>query len=149
MWHFLVVETPEVYCFRNRTSFVQPYDHEYQNTAHIQHESITYTFPLFRRTMAPLFFTFRLILYTITLLTVSFLAVVIGLIAALLGKRLNTNYYVARTFYYTAGLIMGWSFEVEGEEYLWSMKGVGGDEAVEGRAGEGGRSAVMVGNHQR
>ena len=99
--------------------------------------------------MAPLLYTFRLVLYTITLLSVSFVAVFIGLLATILGKRLNTNFYVARTFYHVGGFIMGWSFEIEGEEYLWSMKGVSGDEAVEGRAGDKGRSAVMVGNHQR
>ena len=99
--------------------------------------------------MASVFFTLRLLLYIITLLSVSFLAVVIGLVATLLGKRLNTNYYVARTFYTIGGAIMGWRFEVEGEEYLWSMKGIAGDQAIEGRAGESGRSAVMVGNHQR
>ena len=99
--------------------------------------------------MAPLLFTLRLILYSITLLSVSFLAVFIGLISTILGKRLNTNYYVARTFYHVGGVIMGWKFEVEGEDYLWSVKGLGGHESVEGVAGEGGRSAVMVGNHQR
>lgn len=99
--------------------------------------------------MAPLLFTFRLILYTTILLLVSFLAVFIGLVATLLGKRLNTNFYVARTFCTVGGFIMGWRFEVEGEEHLWSMKDVGGDPSVEGRAGETGRSAVMVGNHQR
>ena len=99
--------------------------------------------------MASLFFTLRLLLYVITLLSVSFLAVIIGLVATILGKRLNTNYYVARTFHTIGGTIMGWKFEVEGEEHLWSMKGVEGDQASVGRAGDSGRSAVMVGNHQR
>ena len=99
--------------------------------------------------MASILYILRVTLYTITLLSVSFLAVFIGLVATLCGKRLNTNYYVARTFFHVAGPIMGWKFEVEGEEHLWSLKGVGGDERIEGRAGETGRSAVMVGNHQR
>lgn len=86
--------------------------------------------------MGGIWFKIRLAVYTVTLLSVSLWAVVIALVATICGKRLNTNYYVARTFYFTAGFIMGWKFELEGEEYL-SM-GI-----------EQGRSAVMVGNHQR
>ena len=95
--------------------------------------------------MPSFIFTFRLALYSITLISVSFLAVFIGVVSTLLGKRLNTNYYVARTFWHIAGPIMGWKFEVEGEEYLWRMTELGN----EGEAGVNGRSAVMVGNHQR
>jgi len=95
--------------------------------------------------MTKLIYYTRLTLYTITLLLVSFLAVAEGLILTIAGKRLNTNYYVARSFYYIAGPLMGWKFIVEGEEHLWNLKGVG----VEGEAGKKGRSAVMVGNHQR
>lgn len=91
--------------------------------------------------MVKIIFYFRTILYSITLLTVSFLAVGIGLICTIFGVRLNTNYYVARTFYGIAGLVMGWTFEVEGEEHL--------DKGLEGDEGKQGRSAVMVGNHQR
>lgn len=87
--------------------------------------------------MGGIWFKIRLTIYTVTLLTVSLWAVVIAFIATICGKRLNTNYFVARTFYYTAGPIMGWEFEVDGEEHLWA----GMDD--------GGRSAVMVGNHQR
>lgn len=97
--------------------------------------------------MSKIIFYFRTFLYSITLLTVSFFAVGIGLVCTLLGNRLNTNYYVARTFWYTCGPVMGWQFEVEGEEYLWVNKGE--DGAVEGDAEKRGRSAVMVGNHQR
>lgn len=86
--------------------------------------------------MGAIWFKFRLAIYTITLLTVSLWAVVIAFVATICGKRLNTNYFVARTFYATAGTIMGWTIDVEGEEHLWE----GIDE---------GRSAVMVGNHQR
>jgi phosphatidylinositol glycan class A protein len=98
--------------------------------------------------MASPIFYFRLTLYTLILLTVSFWAILIGLVATILGKRLNTNYYVARTFWHVAGRALGWKFEVEGEEYLWDLKDVGG-EGVEGQASKSGRSAVMVGNHQR
>jgi phosphatidylinositol glycan class A protein len=98
--------------------------------------------------MPPFIFTLRVGLYTATLLTISFWAVIIAFVATLLGKRLNTNYYVARTFWHVAGPILGWKFEVEGEEHLWSLKDVG-QEGVEGHASKSGRSAVMVGNHQR
>lgn len=100
--------------------------------------------------MASVVFYFRTFLYSITLLIVSFFAVGIGVICTLLGKRLNTNYYVARTFWSTCGPIMGWNFEVEGEEYLWVNKGTeNGSGEGQGDAGKKGRSAVMVGNHQR
>ena len=98
--------------------------------------------------MSPVIFYLKVTLYTITLVTVSFLAVFEGLVCAILRKRLNTNYYVARTFLHVAGPIVGWNFEVEGEEYLWNLKDVGGQDIV-GEAGKSGRSAVMVGNHQR
>lgn len=93
--------------------------------------------------MSAIWFKIRATIYTITLLTVSLWAVVIAFIATICGSRLNTNYYVARTFYYVGGSIMGWTIDVEGEEYLWegSKKG----DKAKGVA----RSAVMVGNHQR
>ncbi|OCF43934.1 phosphatidylinositol glycan, class A [Kwoniella heveanensis CBS 569] len=91
--------------------------------------------------MGKFLFQLRVALYTVVLLSVSFLALVIALVCTLVGQRLNTNYFVARTFYHVAGPIMGWKFEVEGEEYLWKIEG-------EGEAGKKGRSAVMVGNHQ-
>ncbi|ORX40248.1 hypothetical protein BD324DRAFT_641151 [Kockovaella imperatae] len=95
--------------------------------------------------MAKIVYTFRLALYTITLLLVSFLAVFIGIVCALLGQRVNTNYYVARSFWLIAGPIMGWKFQVEGEEYLWKQDGA---EGFNGVAGKNGRCAVMLGNHQ-
>lgn len=93
-------------------------------------------------------FKLRVTLYTVTLLAVSFLAVFEGIILSLVGKRLNTNYYVARSFWYIAGPIMGWKFEVEGEEYLWSLGEGVAAEGVSGDATKLGRSAVMLGNHQ-
>ncbi|WWC70601.1 uncharacterized protein I206_104552 [Kwoniella pini CBS 10737] len=93
--------------------------------------------------MAKILFQLKSALYTILLLLVSFFALLIGLVCTLTGKRLNTNYYVARTFYHVAGPILGWKYEVEGEEYLWKLEGEGG-----GTAGKKGRSMVMVGNHQ-
>lgn len=93
--------------------------------------------------MSAIWFKFRAAIYTITLLTVSLWAVIIAFVATICGHRLNTNYYVARTFYAVAGTLMGWTIDVEGEEYLWEGTGIG--DKSKGRA----RSAVMVGNHQR
>lgn len=99
--------------------------------------------------MSKAYFYFRLTLYSLSLLTVSFIAVLIGIVCTLLGRTIDTNYYVARTFWYTAGPIMGWKFDVEGEEHLWKLS-EGAGEGVQGEVGgKKGRSAVMVGNHQR
>nr|ODN79223.1 phosphatidylinositol glycan, class A [Cryptococcus depauperatus CBS 7841] len=92
--------------------------------------------------MPQIVYTLRLILYSILLLSVSFLAVFIALLCTLTGHRLNTNYYVARTFWHIVGPAIGWKFHVEGEEHLWELPDNGG------KAAEGGRSMVMVGNHQ-
>lgn len=93
--------------------------------------------------MSAIWFKIRAAIYTVTLLTVSLWAVVIAFVATICGQRLNTNYYVARTFYAVAGTIMGWTIDVEGEEYLWEV--TSDSDKSKGRA----RSAVMVGNHQR
>lgn len=98
--------------------------------------------------MPGLIYTFRVALYTVTLLSVAFFAIFQAVVFNLIGQRMNTNYYVARTFYLVAGPIMGWKFEVEGEEHLWQLSDMG-DERVEGDARKGGRSAVLLGNHQR
>ena len=92
-----------------------------------------------------LIFRLRLALYTTLLLFVSFLATIEALILTILLKPVHTNYYVARSFWYIAGPIMGWKFEVEGEEYLWVQE----EDGVRKEAGKEGRSAVMLGNHQR
>ncbi|ORY21988.1 transferase [Naematelia encephala] len=89
--------------------------------------------------MPQIIFRLRVALYTIILLCVSFFSLLIATVATLLGKRLNTNYYVARTFLHTAGPLMGWKFEVEGEEHLWSLEDIGDGQN---------RSSVLVGNHQ-
>ena len=93
--------------------------------------------------MSAIWFKIRAAIYTVTLLTVSLWAVVIAFVATICGQRLNTNYYVARTFYAVAGTIMGWTIDLEGEEYLW--EGTSDSDKSKGRT----RSAVMVGNHQR
>ena len=98
--------------------------------------------------MAPILYYFRLTLYTINLISVSFLAVFIGAVSTLLGKRLNTNHYVARLFWRTAGPLIGWKFEVEGEEHLRNLQDTG-DEQIEGDANIPGRCSVIIGNHQR
>lgn len=78
----------------------------------------------------------RSIQYYILLLSVGFLATFIALVATACGKRFDTDYYVARTFYYIAGPLMGWSFDVEGEEHLTNLE-------------KNGKSAVLLGNHQK
>jgi phosphatidylinositol glycan class A protein len=97
--------------------------------------------------MPHIVYTLRVILYAILILTDSALAIFIAIISAILGKRSNTNYYAGRTFCYVGGVIMGWKFVVEGEEYLWGH-GAGEGEGS-GHAGTGSGSSVMVGNHQR
>jgi len=76
------------------------------------------------------------LLYYVLLLTVSFFATLIGVVANLCGQRFNTNYYVARTFYWTAGPILGWDFDVSGEEHFKSVE-------------SGEQPAVILGNHQK
>lgn len=58
---------------------------------------------------------------------------------AILGKRMNTNYIVARTFFNVAGPLMGWKFIVDGEEHLFKL--------VDPKTGKS-KSATLVGNHQ-
>ncbi|EJT48875.1 transferase [Trichosporon asahii var. asahii CBS 2479] len=77
----------------------------------------------------------RSIQYYTLLLSVGFLATFIALVATACGRRFDTDYYVARTFYYIAGPLMGWSFDVEGEEHLTHLE-------------KEGKSAVLLGNHQ-
>jgi phosphatidylinositol glycan class A protein len=86
--------------------------------------------------MGALGYTLGLNLYYVLLLLVSFCATFIGVVANLCGKRFNTNYYVARTFWHVTGPILGWKFEVTGEEHF---------KAVE----NGEQPAVILGNHQR
>ena len=95
--------------------------------------------------MVGIVYTFRVTVYTLLLLLVSLISIPLAIVATVLGKRLNVNYYVARTFWHLAGPIIGWKFEVEGEEHLWHV--TDGDQT--GSADKGGRSAVMIGNHQR
>jgi 1-acyl-sn-glycerol-3-phosphate acyltransferase len=75
-------------------------------------------------------------LYYVVLGIVSFLATFIGIVANVVGKRLNTNYYVARTFYYACSPIVGWRLDIKGEEHFKSAE-------------TGEQPAVIVGNHQR
>lgn len=83
-----------------------------------------------------LVYNLRLTLYYVILTIVGFLATFIAIVATLFGKRFNTNYYVARTFYHIAGPIVGWNFDVQGEEHLWRLE-------------ESRQSAVLLGNHQK
>lgn len=86
--------------------------------------------------MGALQYKLRSLLYYTLLLTVGFFATLIGVVATLCGRRFDTNYYVARTFWHVAGPIVGWKFEVEGEEHLTA-------------ASNGEEPAVIIGNHQK
>ncbi|TXT13406.1 hypothetical protein VHUM_00773 [Vanrija humicola] len=80
----------------------------------------------------------RITVYYVLLVFTGFVATFESIICALLGQRSNTNYYVARTFWHLAGPIIGWNFEVEGEEHLLALADKPPKE----------RSAVLIGNHQ-
>ncbi|CED83473.1 1-acylglycerol-3-phosphate o-acyltransferase [Phaffia rhodozyma] len=91
----------------------------------------------------PILFVFRmksqkaryyinLSIYTLCLLTTSAVAIGISLTLTLFGQRLNTNYWVARTFYKLTSPILGIKIEIEGREHLENNGG----------------PAVLVGNHQ-
>lgn len=81
----------------------------------------------------------RITLYYVLLVLTGFVATFESIICALLGQRGNTNFYVARTFWYIAGPIIGWKFEIEGEEHLLALADKPSKE----------RSAVLLGNHQQ
>ncbi len=99
--------------------------------------------------MASFSYYIRFTIYSVTLLAVSFIAVFIGLVATLLGNRLNTNHYVALTFYHICGPLIGWKFDVEGEEYLWELEGdLIGRPSEEQAVAPQIRSAVLLCNHQ-
>ncbi|KAL1408126.1 Phosphatidylinositol N-acetylglucosaminyltransferase GPI3 subunit [Vanrija albida] len=88
--------------------------------------------------MGAIMWKLRITVYYVLLIFTGFVATFESIIAALLGQRSNTNYYVARTFWYMAGPIIGWKFEVEGEEHLQALASKPSSE----------RSAVLLGNHQ-
>jgi hypothetical protein len=52
-------------------------------------------------------------------------------------QRLNINFLTARSFYYLCSPLIGVTLEVEGREHLEQLN-----------SGAGGKSAVLVGNHQ-
>lgn len=70
-------------------------------------------------------------LYMFSMGVCSSLGVVYAVFLSLLpGKRFNTNYFVARTFYAMAGTLIGYKITVEGAEHLQT------------------RPSIMLGNHQ-
>ena len=56
------------------------------------------------------------------------------------SQRLNINYLVARSFYYTCYPLIGIQLDVEGAENLTDL--------IAPKMGQG-QPAVLIGNHQR
>lgn len=73
--------------------------------------------------------------YGTVLALVGFIATIEAIVLALIGKRFNVDFYVARTFYYLCAPLIGWYIEMEGEENLLNLQATG--------------PAVILGNHQR
>lgn len=73
----------------------------------------------------------RFSLYCTTLGLTSAWAVALSIALNLVGKSESIQHYVARSFYYFAGPILGWTINIEGEEHLQPKT-----------------STVFVGNHQ-
>lgn len=74
---------------------------------------------------------YRFSLYCTTLGLTSVWAVLLSLAMSLTGNNSSIQHYVARSFYYFASPIVGWTLKVEGEEYLKTD-----------------RPVVLIGNHQ-
>lgn len=83
--------------------------------------------------MGALQYNFWLVVYYIALLVTGIIAFFEAIVIAVIGDRYDIDYYVARTFKHFAQPIMGWYFDVTGEEHI--AKGTG--------------PAVLLGNHQR
>ncbi|KAL7006552.1 1-acylglycerol-3-phosphate O-acyltransferase [Cystobasidiomycetes sp. EMM_F5] len=60
----------------------------------------------------------RFSLYCTTLGLTSAWAVALSIALNLVGKSESIQHYVARSFYYFAGPILGWTINIEGEEHL-------------------------------
>lgn len=74
---------------------------------------------------------YRFTLYCTTLGLTSMWAVALSVAMSLVGASSSIQHYVARSFYYFASPILGWTLNVEGEQYLKT------DSPV-----------VFIGNHQ-
>ena len=74
---------------------------------------------------------YRFSLYCTTLGLTSIWALLLSLAMSCTGNASSIQHYVARSFYYFAGPIVGWTLNVEGEEYL-----------------QNDRPVVLIGNHQ-
>lgn len=72
----------------------------------------------------------RVGVYLSCLAVVSIWGVCMSLVLFVAGKRLDIDFWTARSFYFVAGNMLDIRFEIEGEEYLNT------------------RPAVLLGNHQ-
>jgi len=72
----------------------------------------------------------RIGIYVTSLAFVSAWGACLSVVLLVVGKRFDIDFWVARSFYFVAGSLLGIRFEVEGEEYLSTTP------------------AVLLGNHQ-
>lgn len=72
----------------------------------------------------------RVGMYLCALAVVSAWGACIGIVLFVVGKRFDTDFWVARSFHFVAGKLLDIRFEIEGEEYLAT------------------KPAVLIGNHQ-
>lgn len=72
----------------------------------------------------------RTILYLSGIGVFSVWGVIVSIWAAIMGRRYDINYYIARSFVGCMGPLLGISYEIEGAEHLET------------------RPSVIVGNHQ-
>ena len=63
-------------------------------------------------------------LYLGTLVAAAAWGAVLGVVVVVAGDRLNLGYYVAKSFYATAGRVLDIKIEVEGEEHLQTQPAV-------------------------
>ncbi|KAG8810336.1 1-acylglycerol-3-phosphate O-acyltransferase, partial [Serendipita sp. 401] len=72
----------------------------------------------------------RIGLYSYCLAACSILGVCLSVVLFVIGKRLDTDFWVARSFHFLASRALDITFEIEGEEHLAR------------------RPALLLGNHQ-
>lgn len=72
----------------------------------------------------------RIILYVSGIGVFSVWGVVVSILAAIMGRRYDIHYYIARSFVTCMGPLLGISYDIEGAEHLET------------------RPSVIVGNHQ-
>ncbi|KIM21945.1 hypothetical protein M408DRAFT_333156 [Serendipita vermifera MAFF 305830] len=72
----------------------------------------------------------RLGIYVTSIAVISVWGACLSVALFVIGKRFDVDFWIARSFYFVAGNLLGIKFEIEGEEYLAT------------------KPAVLLGNHQ-